>query len=57
MDTEDHDASEEECGRLADVPGAELKQDQGDYVSWNFHDSRQEAVYVGVAIQVGSVED
>lgn len=57
MDTEDHDTPEKERGRLAEAPGAVLKQYQGNYVSWNFYESRQEAVYVRVTVQVGSVED
>lgn len=57
VNTEDHDAGEEERRGLAEVPGAALEQYQGNYVSWHLSYSRQEAVYVRVSIQVWGVED
>ncbi len=52
-----HNASEKESGRLAEVPGAVLEQQQGNNVSRHFCRSREEAVKVRVAVQVCSVED
>lgn len=57
MDAEDHNASDEECRSLAEVSGAVLERQQGDEISRDFCQRRQEAVQVRVTVQVWGVED
>lgn len=57
MDAEDEDATHEERGGLAEVPGAVLQQQQSNDVGGDLDGGRQEGVEVGVAVQVGGVED
>lgn len=57
VDAEDEDTTHKECGGLAEVPGEVLQQQQSDDVGRDLDGSRQEGVEVGVAMQVGGVED
>ncbi|TNN29685.1 hypothetical protein EYF80_060165 [Liparis tanakae] len=57
VDTQDEDASQQQRGRLAEVPCAELEQQQGDDVGRHLHHGGQEAADVRVAVHVGGVED
>lgn len=57
VDAEDEDPTHKERGGLTQVPGAVLKQEQGNDVGWDLDCGRQEGVKVGVTVQVGGVED
>lgn len=57
MDAKDHNPSDEECRSLAKVSGAVLEWQQGNEISRDFRQRRQEAVQIRVAMQVWGVEE